>query len=83
MRVPVIGWQFKSRKGGTGTAFSLWEKVARLRRMRGLEVRVCTAGAYASGRNPLIRPSGTFSQRQKTIEPQLHGVIWADPPCRT
>ncbi len=41
------------------------------RRMRGLVVRVWHAGTTTSGRNPLIRPSGTFSRREKEMKPQL------------
>ena len=36
--------------------------------MRGLEARETHAGATPSDRNPLIRPSGTFSRWEKVME---------------
>ncbi len=41
--------------------------------MRGLEVRLWHAGATTSDCNPLIRPTGTFSQREKE-EVTLPGI---------
>ena len=37
--------------------------------MRGLVLEVETGGT-AAGSNPLIRPSGAFSQREKALEPR-------------
>ena len=53
-------------------AFSLWEKVARRRRMRGLGLAALLGyGATTAGANPLIRPLGTFSLRRKAMEPRV------------
>ncbi len=41
------------------------------RRMRGLDVQMWRERTSRSGANPLIRPSGTFSQREKAMEPPV------------
>ncbi len=41
----------------------------------GIGGAVWHAGAITSGRNPLLRPSGTFSQREKVIEPRSRSLM--------